>query len=76
MWDVFYGMTKSAWDVMYGMTKVLSRVANLCGMFCPRWQKMAWDVLSPDVLSGSLLLDKFHKIVLGYVCDKVSYGNL
>ena len=23
--------------------------------FCPGWQKMAWDVLSRDVLSGSLL---------------------
>ena len=30
-------------------------VANLCGMFCPGCQKMAWDVLSRDVLSGSLL---------------------
>ena len=28
-------------------------VANLCGRFCPGWQKMAWDVLSRDVLSGS-----------------------
>ena len=24
------------------------------GMLCPGWQKMAWDVLSRDVLSGSL----------------------
>ena len=31
----------------------LSGVANLHGMFCPGWQKMAWDVLSQDVLSGS-----------------------
>ena len=41
---------KTAWDVMSGVTKtpwdVLSRVANLCGMFCPGCQKMAWDVLS------------------------------
>ena len=37
---------KTAWDV-------LSEVANLCGMICPGWQKMAWDVLSRDVLSGS-----------------------
>ena len=48
---------KTAWDVMSGVTKtacdVLSGVANLCGMFCPGCQKMAWDVLSRDVLSGS-----------------------
>ena len=56
-WDVLSGVTKTAWDVMSGVTKtawdVLSGVANLCGMFCPGWQKMAWDVLSRDVLSGS-----------------------
>ena len=56
-WDVMSVVTKMAWDVMSGVTKtawdVLSRVANLCGMFCPGWQKMAWDVLSRDVLSGS-----------------------
>ena len=56
-WDVMSGVTKTAWDVMSGVTKtawdVLSGVANLCGMFCPGWQKMAWDVLSRDVLSGS-----------------------
>ena len=45
-WDVMSGVTKTAWDV-------LSVVANLCGMFCPGCQKMAWDVLSRDVLSGS-----------------------
>ena len=44
-WDVMSGVTKTAWDV-------LSRVANLCGMFCPGCKKMAWDVLSRDVLSG------------------------
>ena len=38
---------KTAWDVLSG-------VANLCGMFCPGCKKMAWDVLSRDVLSGSL----------------------
>ena len=38
-------MTKTAWDV-------LSRVTNLCGKFCAGCQKMAWDVLSWDVLSG------------------------
>ena len=58
-WDVLSGATKMAWDVMSGVTKtawdVLSGVANLCGMFCPGWQKMAWDVLSRDVLSGSPL---------------------
>ena len=56
-WAVMSGVTKTAWDVMSGVTKkardVLSGVANLCGMFCPGWQKMAWDVLSRDVLSGS-----------------------
>ena len=41
------GVTKTAWDVLFG-------VANLCGMFCPGCQKMAWNVLSRDVLSGSL----------------------
>ena len=45
-WDVMSGMTKTAWDVLSG-------VANLCGMFCPGCKKMAWDVLSWDVLSGS-----------------------
>ena len=57
VWDVLSGVAKMAWDVMSGVTKtawdVLSEVANLCGMFCPGWQKMAWDVLSRDVLSGS-----------------------
>ena len=56
-WDVMSGVTKKAWDVMSGVTKtawdVLSGVANLCGMFCPGCKKMAWDVLSRDVLSGS-----------------------
>ena len=54
-WDVMSGVTKTAWDVLSGVTKttwdVLSGVANLCGMFCPGCQKMAWDVLSRDVLS-------------------------
>ena len=54
-WDVLSGAAKMAWDVLSGVTKtawdVLSGVANLCGMFCPGWQKMAWDVLSRDVLS-------------------------
>ena len=56
-WDVMSGVTKTAWDVMSGVTKttwdVLSGVANPFGMFCPECQKMAWDVLSRDVLSGS-----------------------
>ena len=47
-WDVMSGVTKTAWDVLSG-------VANLCGMFCPGCKKMAWDVLSRDVLSGSPL---------------------
>ena len=47
-------MTKTAWDV-------LSRVANLCGIFCRGCQKMAWDVLSWDVLSG-FLLDMYNSL--------------
>ena len=54
-WDVLSGAAKMAWDVLSGVTKtawdVLSGVANRCGMFCPRCQKLAWDVLSRDVLS-------------------------
>ena len=49
-WDVLSGVTKTAWDV-------LSRVENRCGMFCPGCKKMAWDVLSWDVLSYILTLD-------------------
>ena len=45
-WDVMSGVTKTVWDVLSG-------VANLCGMFCPGCKKMAWDVLSRDVLSVS-----------------------
>ena len=73
-WDVMFGATKTAWDVMSGATKtawdvmsgatitawdVLSGMAKLCGMFCPGCQKMAWDVLSRDVLSGSLSIHPF-----------------
>ena len=54
-WDVLSGAAKKAWDVLSGVTKtawdVLSGVAKRCGMFCPGCQKMAWDVLSRDVLS-------------------------
>ena len=54
-WDVLSGAAKMALDVLSGVTKTawddLSGVANRCGMFCPGWQKMAWDVLSRDVLS-------------------------
>ena len=68
-WDVMSGVTKTAWDVMSGVTKtawdVLSGVANLCGMFCPGYQKMAWDVLSRDVLSGSQHLAWATKRVVG-----------
>ena len=56
-WDVLSGVTKTAWDV-------LSWVANLCGMFCPVWQKMAWDVLSRDVLSSSNLFNVELKLIL------------
>ena len=72
-WDVMSGVTKMAWDVMSGVTKtawdVLSGVANLCGMFCPGWQKMAWDVLSWDVLSGSLIKDnqRTSDTLIGYL---------
>ena len=45
-WDVMFGVTKTAWDVLSG-------VANLCGIFCPGCQNIAWDVLSRDVLCGS-----------------------
>ena len=62
-WDVMSGVTKTVWDVMSGATKtawdVSSGVANLCGMFCPGCQKMAWDALSWDVLSGSRTLLSF-----------------
>ena len=44
-WDVMSGVTKTAWDVLSEVAKtardVLSVLANLCGMFCPGWQKMA-----------------------------------
>ena len=54
-WNVLSGAAKMPWDVLSGVTKsawdVLSGVANLCGMFCPGCQKMAWDVMSRDVLS-------------------------
>ena len=43
-WDVWSRVKKTEWDI-------LSRVANRCGMFCPGLQKMAWDVLSRDILS-------------------------
>ena len=71
-WDVMSGVTKTAWDVMSGVTKtawdVLSGVANLCGMFCPGCQKMAWDILSRDVLSGSWGLN-----ILGRVGKHISF---
>ena len=55
-WDVMFGVTKT---VMSGVTKTawddLSGVANLCGMFCRGCQKLAWDILSRDILSGSHL---------------------
>ena len=45
-WDVMSGVTKTAWDVLSG-------VATLCRIFCTWCKKLAWDVLSRDVLSGS-----------------------
>ena len=60
----FVWAAKMAWDVLSGVTKiewdVLSGVANRCGMFCPGCQKMAWDVLSRDVLSYI----RFSKVTL------------
>ena len=54
-WDVLSGAVKMAWDVLSGVTKtawdVLSGVANQCVMFWAGCQNMAWDVLSPNVLS-------------------------
>ena len=56
-----------AWDVMSGVTKtardVLSGVANLCGMFRPECQKLAWYVLSLDVLSSSHFFQVNHQSV-------------
>ena len=50
-WGVMFGVTKTAWDVMSGVTKtawdVLSGVANLCGMFCPGWQKKGMGCFVP-----------------------------
>ena len=69
-WDVLSAVTQTAWDVMSGATKtaweVLSGVANLCGMFCPGCQKMAWDVLSRDVLSGSIYVFYRNSFSLNY----------
>ena len=81
-WDVMSGVTKKAWDVMSGVTKtawdVLSGVANLCGMFCPGCKKMAWDVLSRDVLSGSHLagkaLDWGHDLYTSLTGDRKEYS--
>ena len=74
-WDVSSGVTKTAWDVMSGVTKtawdVLSGVANLCGMFCPGWQKMAWDVLSRDDLSGSQYQRYLNILFLGCLSGAV-----
>ena len=42
------GVAEMTWDVLSGL-------ANLCWMFCLGCQKMAWDVLFRDDLSGSLL---------------------
>ena len=57
-WDVMSGVTKTAWDVLSG-------VANLCGIFCPGCKKMAWDVLSWDVLSGSRNSYLSHDVMYG-----------
>ena len=44
----FSAVTKTTWDVLSG-------VANRYLMFCPGCQKMAWAVLSKDVLSYILV---------------------
>ena len=62
-WDVMSGVTKTAWDVLSGM-------ANLCGMFCPGRKKMAWDVLSRDVLSGSRQFYYRHRL---YVTSTIPF---
>ena len=72
-WDVMSGVTKTAWDVLSGAAKtawdVLSGVANLCGMFCQGWKKLAWDVLSRNVLSGS----RYARLLNSDVFD--THGN-
>ena len=70
-WDVLSGAAKMPWDVLSGVTKsawdVLSGVANLCGMFCPGCQKMAWDVMSRDVLSYILCnYEHFWKKIVSF----------
>ena len=53
---VWGGINGMGYFVQGGKSRVgcLSRLGNLCGMFCV-CQKMAWDVLSRDVLSCILL---------------------
>ena len=51
-WDVLSGVSKTTWDVLAG-------VANRCGMFWPRCQKNARDVLSRVVLSYIQDIDHF-----------------
>ena len=53
-------VTKTAWDVLSG-------VANLCGMFCPGCQKLAWDVLSRDVLSGSQYISMSNFLIFDVI---------
>ena len=78
-WDVMSGVTKTAWDVMSGVTKtawdVLTGVANLCGMFCPGCKKMAWDVLSRDVLSGSQVEQIYLNFALNFYMTLSSADN-
>ena len=51
--DVMSWVTKTAWDVV-------SEVANLCGMFCPGCQKMAW-VFCPEMFCPIPVLCGFYK---------------
>ena len=70
-WDVLSGAAKVPWDVLSGVTKtawdVLSGVTNRCGMFCPGWQKIGWDVLSRDV---------FSYIHFSSLCPRTQYNCL
>ena len=58
-WDVLSGVTKTTWEVLSGL-------ANQCRMFCPGCQKMAWDVLSQDVLS--YIRDKHISAEMVFCC--------
>ena len=70
-WDVLSWATKMAWDVLFGVTKtawdVLTRVANRSGMFCLGCQKMAWHVLSQDVLYYICFIRQAVKVLINFL---------